>query len=258
MFSSLLWLVASLCLVSCSGEVEDSPVEAEDDAEASPAAMDPFGGEVEDLAETDEDSVTVLARSEESDSSLPGALLSTEGLSPEHQETLNEAIQKAMSKVDLETLVSAIASNQGVEGLDTSKLASGVVIRSGAELDPGAMKRLGIDPEVLEGLGAGGAQVQGVSVIVLGDPAGIRSDLLSPGRGALKSGGANQETTIETDAVTVEAGDDPERGARFQQRLESGDSDALAEEIADLIQQGIDTATLQQVLGGVPQPTAEP
>ena len=56
----------------------------------------------------------------------------------------------------------------------------------------------------------------------------------------------------------MEANDDPERGARFQQHLEAGDSDALADEIADLIQQGIDTATLQQVLGGVPEPVEEP
>ena len=256
-FSFFLWLVASLCLISCSGEFEEAPVEAEEEAEAAQAAMDPFGGDGEANSESGEDSPVAVAGSGNSDAELPRALLSPEGLSPEHQLTLNEAIQKAMTKVDLNTLVSAIATNHGIEGLDASTMTTGVDIRTRTELDPEELKRLGIDPEMLEGLGEEGAQVQGVSVIVLGDPAGIPADLLAGG-GEAPEVEVIEETTVETETVEVAADTDPEQGERFQQHLEAGDSDALADEIADLIQQGIDTATLQQVLGGVPEPTEEP
>jgi len=166
------------------------------------------------------------------------------------QETLNEALQQAVSKIDFQTLLSSLANN-----LDLANLPANANV-STRVLTPEEVKKMGIDFKGLtsedgDGEAPGSLRVGNVQVITIGEGKESPLSILQgegPETGAAPASAEMSVTRITPIEVTEE--NDPERAARFQALLESGDSNALAGEIAELIQNGIDAATLQQAMGG--------
>ena len=184
---------------------------------------------------------------------------SIQNLSEAQRKTLNDAMQKAVSQIDFKTLLSSLASNLNIKGLDLANLPDNASITTRV-LTPEEVEKMGIDIKGLTGkAGAGNVSIGSVQTITIG--VGENSPLAVPKTEDADDGntpGSAQLTVTEISPIDATEKNDPERAARFQSRLESGDSDALASEIANLIQTGIDAATLQQAMGGVIDDRATP
>lgn len=232
----LLFACASTLFVACSKETvePDSTEPSADAAAADLGPPEPDNGDEASAVEIEAELDAMVSALEEGDGLLGETFAN---LSEEHRQTLQAAMEKAVQDLDLGLLGSAIGANLG--SLDNAS----VKVLSAEEA-----KQLGIDLEAIQNSGPGvSVQSRVISIGIAGtDSSDSAESADSPADDGepLEDQGMPAEIILETQQV-----DDHAATQRIQELLEAGDSDALAGELTKLLQNGVDAASLNQLIG---------
>lgn len=242
--TSIFIALFGLAFVSC--EKEESPSEPTSQTPAKPESTPepPTKPAQPEPANENPDPESPALTNAEIDKLIfgeSGPDIEIENLPPKQQAVLRDAIQKAIKQIDTDLLAASIAGQFNI-GETTEGLP---LIPQGASemrvLSPEEVKEMGIDLEAITGAEPGSNVVITSTVIIGGDQ--LPEDFKLP-EGVIEQG----VTITQSEPIEIEE-NNPEMGERIQSLLESGDSDALAEEFSNLIQNAIDTATIQQLQG---------
>ncbi len=221
-----LFLVIVLLASSCERSIEplSETLPVIEEAVAAP----PESALVES-AVTDEQLESLLSGASETVSESPFG-----SLSQEQQKTLNAALGKVLGEIELGHLVSTIASQVEQGSIGQATIMSGGSIRT---LSPEEVEKLGLNIDQLKLARESSSTKVGSNIEMIVVDGGIEplavDELSGEGAESLNAGGVA----------------DPEQAKRIGELLESGDSDRLAKELGSMIQEAVDTATLQQALG---------